>query len=123
MSRHATATAIENNPEMPCPGTSSKAVDVLDVIRRRDTPAEEEASDERESMVYAISINALEHLSALNNNSLITIDQVNDICRSDGVYQKLAKAVINGFPKTRSITDPEIQEYWEVHNRLSLFVL
>ena len=36
-------------------------------------------------------------------------------------YQKLSKASINGFPKTRSVTDPEIQEYWKVHNRLSLF--
>ena len=64
----------------------------------------------------------LKHLSALNDNSLITIDQVNNICRSDGVYQKFVKAIINGFPKTRSITDPEIQENWKVRNRLSLFM-
>ena len=68
----------------------------------------------------------MEHLSVLNNNSLITIDQVNDICRSDRVYQKLAKGIINGFPKTRSpktrsITNPEILEYWDVRNRISLF--
>ena len=120
MSRYPAAAAVENNPEIPSPGTTSKAVDVLDVIRRRGTPVEEKASDEEESIAYAISIDALKHLSALNDNSLITIDQVNDICRSDGVYQKLAKA-ISGFPKTRSITDPEIWEYWEVHNGLSLF--
>ena len=63
MSRYPTAAAIENNPEMPSPGTTSKAVDVLDVIRQRDTPVEEAASDERESISYAISINALESLS------------------------------------------------------------
>ena len=66
-------------------------------------------------------MNTLEHPSALNDNSLITIDQVNDICRSDRVYQKLPKAIINGFPKTRNVTDPEIPEYWEVCNKLSLF--
>ena len=120
MSRYPAAAAIENNPEMPSPGTTSKTVDVLDVIRRHDTPVEENASDEQESIACAISINALEHLSALNDKSLITIDQVNDICRYDGVYQKHAKAV-NGFPKTRSITNPEIWEYWEVHSRRSLF--
>ena len=120
MSRYPTAAAIENNPEMPFPGTTSKAVDVLDVIRWRNTPVEEEASDENESIVYAISINALEHLSALNDNSLIKIDQVNNICRSHRVYLKLAKTTINGFPKTRNVTDPEIWEYWEVRNRLSL---
>ena len=32
MSRYPTAAAIENNPDMPSPGTTSKAVDVLDVI-------------------------------------------------------------------------------------------
>ena len=98
MSRYPTAAAIENNPEMPSPGTTSKAVDVLDVIQQCDTSVEEEASDEQESIVYAISINALEYLSALDDNSLITIGQVNDICRSDRFYQKLAKAIINGFP-------------------------
>ena len=36
-------------------------------------------------------------------------------------YLKLAKAIISGFPQTRNVTDPEIKEYWEVHNRLSLF--
>ena len=71
--------------------------------------------------MYAININPLEPLLALNDNSLITIDQVNDICRSDRVYLKLAKAIINGFPKTRNITGPEIQEHWELRNRLSLF--
>ena len=52
MSRYPTAAAIENNPEMPSPGTTSKAIDVLDVIRQCDTPVEEEeASDECESIV------------------------------------------------------------------------
>ena len=46
MSRYPTAAAIENNPEMPSPGTTSKTEDVLDVIRQCDTPAEKEASDE-----------------------------------------------------------------------------
>ena len=46
MSRYPTAAAIENNPEMPSTGTTSKAVDVLDVIRWHDTPVEEGASDE-----------------------------------------------------------------------------
>ena len=106
MSRYPAAAAIENNPEMPSPGTTSKAIDVLDVIQQCDTLVEEEASDEHESIANAISINALEHLSALNDNNLITIDQVNDICRSDRVYQKLVKAIISGFPKTRNVTDP-----------------
>ena len=95
-SRYPTAAAIENNPEVPSPGTISKAVDVLDVIRQRGTSVED--------------------------NSLITIHQVNVTCRSDRVYQKPAKDIINGFPKTSSVTDPEIREYWEVHNyRLSYF--
>ena len=109
VSRYPIAATVEHNPEMPFPGTTSKAVDVLDVIRQHGSPVEEEASDEHDSIVYAIIINILEHLSVLNDNSVITTDQVNDTCRSDRTCQKLVKSITNGFPKTRGITDREIR--------------
>ena len=39
---------------------------------------------------------------------------------SDPQYIKLIKTIQRGFPRTRSLTAPEVREYWEVRHRLSV---
>ena len=40
--------------------------------------------------------------------------------RSDPQYEKLIDTIPHGFPKSRSLTAPEVREYWEVRHHLSI---
>ena len=53
-------------------------------------------------------------------NSLITLQEIQDAYKSDQSYQELAKTMANGFPKKRNETSPNIRDFWEVRDRLSL---
>ena len=55
------------------------------------------------SMVSLISI-IRQPASIKDLNSLITLQEIQDACKSDQSYQELAKTIVNGFPKKRNET-------------------
>ena len=71
------------------------------------------------SMVSLISI-ICQPASIKDLNSLITLQEIQDACKSDQSYQELAKTIVNGFPKKQNETSPSIRDFWEVRDRLSL---
>ena len=48
------------------------------------------------------------------------MDDVRDAGLTDLKYTALLKLLENGFPQTRSTTDPSLREFWEVRHRLSV---
>ena len=71
------------------------------------------------SIVSLISI-IRQPASIKDLNSLITLQEIQDVCKSDQSYQELAKTIANGFPKKQNDTSPNIRDFWEVRDRLSL---
>ena len=57
---------------------------------------------------------------ANSNSALTSLDLIRVAGHSDPLYIKLIKTIQKGFPRTRSLTAPEVREYWEVRHRLSV---
>ena len=70
-------------------------------------------------MVSLISI-IRQPASIKDLNSLITLQEIQDACKSDQSYQELVKTIANSFPKKRNETSPSIRDFWEVRDCLSL---
>ena len=69
-------------------------------------------SDEIDAVVIAAT-------NACNNNAVMTPDHIQASGQSDNLYTKLTHAINQGFPHKRSITEPDIHDFWEVQHRLS----
>ena len=76
----------------------------------------------RNPSVSIVSLISIIHqpASIKDLNSLITLQEIQDACKSDQSYQELAKIIANGFPKKGNETNPSIRDFWEVRDRLSL---
>ena len=46
---------------------------------------------------------------------------LNNASKADPEYQQLIKTIQVGFPKTQQLTPPDIQQYWEVKQCLSVY--
>ena len=66
------------------------------------------------------STTLLSSFRASDNVALISADAIRAAGRNDLQYKKLIDTIQNGFEKTRSLTAPEIREYWEVRHCLSM---
>ena len=55
-----------------------------------------------------------------DNVALISPDTIRAAEHNDLQYKKLIDTIQNGFEKTRSLTAPEIRDYWEVRHGLSV---
>ena len=73
-------------------------------------------SDVMDDRVKSISL--LSSFGASENIALISPDAIRTAGHNDLQYKKLIETIQNGFEKTRSLTAPEICEYWEVRHRL-----
>ena len=75
-------------------------------------------SDDMEDWVKSTTL--LSSFGASNNVALISPNAIRVAGRSDLQYKNFIDTIQNGFKKTRSLTTPEICEYWEVRHRLSV---
>ena len=75
-------------------------------------------SDDMDDWVKSTTL--LSSFGVSDNVALISPDAIRAAGRSDLQYKKLIDTIQNGFEKTRSLTAPEIREYWEVRHRLSV---
>ena len=113
-----------------CPGKWHKASDVVShnppVILQallNGFPTEPSQLDIIESDVmddWVKSTTLLSSFRASDNVALISPDVIRAAGHNDLQYKKLIETIQNGFEKTRSLTVPEIREYWEVRHRLSV---
>ena len=53
-------------------------------------------------------------------NGAITLDSVANAAKCDEKYMKLIKSIKNGFGTTRHLTDPNLREFWDIKDALSV---
>ena len=73
-------------------------------------------SDDMDDWVKSTTL--LSSFGASDNVALISPDAIRAAGRNNLQYKKLIDTIQNGFEKIRSLTAPEIREYWEVRRRL-----
>ena len=74
-------------------------------------------------MVCAVSLATINCTSSETppSNKLITMESLNNASKADPEYQHLIKTIQPGFSKTRQLTPPDVQQYWEVRHRLFVY--
>jgi len=70
--------------------------------------------------IRAVSISAIQETEEVPDHLVdSSIQQLREVCKADGSYQKLVVAVEKGFPSRCMDADPAIRPYWNVRSDLS----
>ena len=108
---HRASDAVSRNP-------TSVLKSLLDVLRAKPTQSDVTESDDMDDWVASTTIMAT--FGANSNTALTSPDLIRAAGHSDPHYINLIKTIQRGFPRTRSLTAPEVREYWEAKHRLSV---
>ena len=69
---------------------------------------------------WVVSTTTMATFGANSKTALTSPDLICAAGHSDPQYIKLIKTIQRGFPRTCSLTAPEVPEYWEVRHHLSV---
>ena len=58
--------------------------------------------------------------SVETSRNILSIEDIRTAASQDNEYQRLVKTIKRGFEDTRSLTDPNLRQYFSVKDRLSL---
>ena len=108
---HRASDAVSHNP-------TSVLKSLLDVLPAKPTQSDVTESDDMNEWVTSTTTMAT--FGANSNTALTSPDLIRVAGHSDPQYIKLIKTIQKGFPRTRSLTAPEVRESWEVRHRLSV---
>ena len=93
---------------------------ILEAIISLPTDFDYHSHESVEEHVQAIMVSSFHSHTSHLNDCAITLDDIRDAGRNDPHYTTLLKLIESGFPSSRSITDPQFREFWEVRHRLSV---
>ena len=94
---------------------ASKAI--FDVCAVHPSPEDNEILREVEDHMAIAAMDAISDYG--DDVGVISPDLIRAAGRGDQAYTILASQVVEGFPASRSLTDPAIRDFWEVRHRLS----
>ena len=72
-------------------------------------------TEDIEALVQSVTIASL---SGFKEANIISPDMIRTEANKDKTYTVLMNTILNGFPNSRHLTNPEIRNYWEVRHRL-----
>ena len=113
-------TPSENPPK---PSQSSiSSITELGTSPPSESLLEAEKGEVAIDMVCAASLATINYTSLETppSNKLITMESLNNASKPDPEYEQLIKTILAGFPKTKHLTLPNNQQYWEVRQCLSV---
>ena len=90
---------------------------LISICPTNPSPRDIHLSNSRDVAMELAAIQAAVNIN--NNTTVITPDHIRALGRNDNIYTTLINAINQGFPLKRTLTEPDICDFWEVRHRLS----
>ena len=115
---HRGPDAMSRNPPELNHFTTCSENYVLQTIMGPPTEYDRHFENSMEEHVQTITVASF-HSHSSRNDGAFSLNDIREAGSNDADYTALLQLVETGFPPTRSSTDPQLREFWEVRHRLS----